>query len=427
MKFSQAKLIPFVSGLAMSINFILFWAIPIAGMGQIWKSGLKNVLLPIYDRMDQSTWLRSLAQNYVYTKPEHSDFFAISLLLLANAISSFVLVLYWHIKYGYLPFWLIALYYCSWVGVGGRMMGAGYALAHKEGHHHNLYKKWIRNSFGHIFENCLGCFSGSVPWNFTTSHVFIHHKLDGGIGDTFYEWDLDRTNLFDFLLYVHRVFLHMTGFSSCKIFFALGENNRAKQLFQGVVTYWAVAGIILLVTRSFRFLFFIYVEPLLCMTYFLALINIGFHGFIEYDSDGVSIPCVNSSTIINGDDDYFGEDDHMAHHYNSGVYYRDLPVLQKSKVEEFKKYKASVFQKLSVVELSIFIVFQLWDKLAEHYVDYSGAMTKQEIMDMLKARATRIEVSYERYEKYLTNPSLEARKELKKEILSSVSGKTKSE
>jgi hypothetical protein len=31
-----------------------------------------------------------------------------------------------------------------------------------------------------------------------------------------------------------------------------------------------------------------------------------------------------------------------------------------------------VFKKLSIVELSIFILLGLWDKLADHYVDYSG-------------------------------------------------------
>ena len=61
------------------------------------------------------------------------------------------------------------------------------SIAYK-GHNHNLYQRWIRESIGHLFENWLGVFFGNVPWNFTTSHIFIHHRLDGGCGDTFYEW-----------------------------------------------------------------------------------------------------------------------------------------------------------------------------------------------------------------------------------------------
>jgi hypothetical protein len=42
------------------------------------------------------------------------------------------MVLCWQLRYGHLPIGLVLIYYMLWVGVGGRMMGAGYALAHKE-------------------------------------------------------------------------------------------------------------------------------------------------------------------------------------------------------------------------------------------------------------------------------------------------------
>lgn len=227
-------------------------------------------------------------------------------------------------------------------------------------------------------------FFGNIPNNFTTSHVFIHHRLDGGPGDTFYEWDLDRTNLSEFMLYIHRISKHMVGYSSLALFSFYKQDKQYVKLQKGVVTYWLVAGGILALTRSFSFVFWIYLQPLMCMTYFLAMLNYGFHGFLEFDEDGNSISCVDSTTIIDGEDDCFGEDDHMAHHYNQSVYYKDLPALQASKVQEFIEHKASVFRGLSIVELSIFLLFSLWDKLADHYVDYSGAMTREEIKNMLK-------------------------------------------
>ena len=238
-------------------------------------------------------------------------------------------------------------------------------------------------------------FFGNTPNNFTTSHVFIHHRLDGGPGDTFYEWDLDRTNLSEFMLYIYRVSKHMVGYSSLKLFYFYEQKTKYDKLYQGVKTYWLVAGSLLALTRSFSFVFWIYLQPLMCMTYFLALLNYGFHGFLEFDEHGKSIPCVDSSTIIDGDDDYFGEDDHMAHHYNQSVYYKDLPALQESKIADFIKYKASVFRGLSIVELSIFLLFSLWDKLADHYVDYSGKMTREEIKSLLKVR-TRTTVTIDR-------------------------------
>lgn len=399
-------------GILMTINFFLFWSIPIFVQGILYKHGLVHVLKPLYDQMNASKILRSFAENYIYSNPKHADFFAISLLLLLNYGAAIGFVFYYQLSHGYLPYWLIAAYYFAWVGVGGRMMGGAYAMAHKEGHCHTLYKRWIRDSFGHIFENVVGILVGNVPWNFTTSHVFIHHRLDGGLGDTFYLWDLNRSSLKDFMLYIHRISLHMSGYSSLKFFEEHGHKAKAALLKKGVVTYVVVGIVMLAITRSPAFLFWIYLQPFICMTYFLALLNIGFHGFIEYDENGKSIDCVNSTTIINGDDDYFGEDDHMAHHYYPNVYYSDLPKHQQSQLDEWKKHKASVFQKLSILELSIFILFGLWGELADHYVDYTGKMTREEIIDMLKVRATRKETTYEKYVNYLAHPTPEVRKTL---------------
>lgn len=278
-----------------------------------------------------------------------------------------------------------------------------------QGHNTGLYKKWIRDTVGHFFENWFGQFYGNVPWNFTTSHVRIHHCLDGGIGDTFYLWDLNRSSVPDFMLYVSRIFLHMIGYSALSYFKGHNQREASEKLTKGIVRYLTTGVVVLGVTRSFSFLFWVYLQPLFCMTYFLALLNFGFHGFLEFDENGMSIPCVNATCIVDGEDDYFGEDDHMAHHYNTTVYYRDLSALQKSKEEEFKKHRASVFKEISIVELSIYVLLGVWDRLADHYVDYTHSMTKEEIMLMLKARAERVETTYDEYQQYLKNPSKEAR------------------
>lgn len=396
----------------MSLNFVLFWSMPIAIQGILYKHCLVHVLKPLYDIMDQNKLLRGFAENYIYTNPKHADFFAISMLLVVNYSIAIGFVFYWQLSRGELPYWLIAAYYFAWVGVGGRMMGGAYAMAHKEGHCHTMYKRWIRDTFGHVFENVLGILVGNVPWNFTTSHVFIHHRLDGGLGDTFYLWDLDRSSLSDFMLYIHRIFLHMTGYSSLKFFDAHGHKAKSALLRKGIYTYVIVGLVMFVITRSPSFIFWIYLQPFICMTYFLALLNIGFHGFIEYDETGKRIACVDSSTIIDGQDDYFGEDDHRAHHYFPNVYFNDLPEHQETQREEFTKHKGSVFQKLSILELSIFILFGLWDELADHYVDYSGKMSRDEIKDMLKVRAQRKETTYEQYLHYLDHPTPEVRKAL---------------
>ncbi len=102
----------------------------------------------------------------------------------------------------------------------------------------------------------------------------------------------------------------------------------------------------------------------------------------------------------------------MSHHYNTAVYYRDLPAHQKTKEDKFKQFHASVFKKISIVELSIFILFGLWDELAKYYVDYTGELSKEEMIQMFKERVALTETTYENYSQYLHNPSPEARTKL---------------
>ena len=114
-----------------------------------------------------------------------------------------------------------------------------------------------------------------------------------------------------------------------------------------------------------------------------------------------------------GSDDFWGEDDHMSHHYNTGVYHRDLPALQKSKEPLFRAAHASVFRRVSIMELSIFVLFGLYDQLADVYVDHSGELTREQVKDMFRQRVTRKETTYEQYSAFLSHPTKEARQQLK--------------
>ena len=128
----NGRLVPFLCGSLMTLNFLVLWAIPIAGMGQTWKWALRPVLLPLYQMIDESRVIRDFAETYIYTQKKHADFFATSILTVVNFLIGISVLFYYQLTTGSLPFWLIFVYYCSWVGTGGRIMGAAYALAHKE-------------------------------------------------------------------------------------------------------------------------------------------------------------------------------------------------------------------------------------------------------------------------------------------------------
>jgi hypothetical protein len=115
----------------MSLNFAVFWALPVMGMGSVYKL-VSPVLKPLYDSLDQSPAIRKFAADYVYSDPRHADYFVLSAVVLVNCLVTISTMFYVQLTTGTVPWWLIAAYFCSWVGMGGTTMGTVYAVSHKE-------------------------------------------------------------------------------------------------------------------------------------------------------------------------------------------------------------------------------------------------------------------------------------------------------
>lgn len=384
----------YVVGFMLAMDFLIFWAVPIIGQGAVYKQLLLPYMRPLFNYFDQSPALRRFAGAFIYEKEKHADFFLTQFLFLMNFIPTLSFVLYWQLRYRELPWWLIAVYYFNWVGLGARNLGASYAMAHREGHNNRLYKPWIRNTFGNVFENWLGLFFGGVPYNFSTTHISLHHRLDAAAGDTLYTWDIDRSSWPDVLMYLARGLVHMTGFAALHQFSISPQKydheHNLPKLQRGVFVYWVVLpAAVQLIVGSPSFYFWIVLQPLVCMSFFLSLINMGFHAFIESDAQGQRIQCVESVAMLGGDDDYWGEDDHMAHHYHTYVYHTDLAEHQRAQRQEWAQKHASVFQGIDIMSLSMFVALKAWPLLAARFVDYSGKLTSEQIEQMLKQRVQR--------------------------------------
>ena len=382
---SSLRVLDFAWGSLLIVNFLVVWSIPITIQGLIWKhTPVSKIAKYVHDSLGAST--RKWAATFLYSRTRYSDYCATSLLICVSSIISIGAMLYFQLSNpGHLPPLAVVLYAFIWVGPGGRTMGGVYALAHREGHIPSLYRKEVRFNY---FENAIGCFYGIVPASFTTSHVSIHHALGAGAGDTFYLWDLDRSSLQDFPIYVARVFRHMICWSSLRYYSVNGQKKQHARLSRGVIAYACVIAALWRLTKSPMFVFYLIIQPLFCMTVFLAVINYAFHGFFAAQPNGKVIPSVISSTIIEGDDDYWGEDDHMTHHKYPVAHHDDIPRLHAARVDEFRKTKASVFRGLSSFELGVFMLLGLWDRIASHFVDYSRELAdKKDIVRLLRARA----------------------------------------
>jgi len=167
----------FACGVLLTVNFIIFWAAPVFVQGMVWRAFLCPILRPIYVWLDTHPAIRKFAETYIYTRPRHADYFAQTLLCFVGFIPPFLYMLYQQVTYGTLSWYQIYFYYFSWVGIRGGTLGGVYSLAHREGHNPSFYQPWIQKWIGNPFENIFGPFFGSVPWNFTTTHIYLHHAL----------------------------------------------------------------------------------------------------------------------------------------------------------------------------------------------------------------------------------------------------------
>ena len=401
-------------GTLLTLNFALLWAAPVLVQGQMFRHGLHRLLRPLFGLLDNSSTLRNYAK-HVYRRPVHADYFATAILFTVGYAGLLGTVFAYQIATGSLPLWLIAVYYFLWVGPGGRSMAAAYTFAHREGHlpGGRMYHPWIGDRIGNFFENWVGVWYGIVPYTFSTSHLLLHHRLDGGKGDPVYVWDLDRTKFGDLMLYQWRFFLYLTGISSMAEFRRqrgiLPAIERArKTLGRGMIVYWlglptAIVALLVALGSSLPsallFLFLVYFQPLLAMSFFLSLINFGWHAFLEFDEAGRHMKHVTSTTILDGHDDSFGEDYHLAHHHFGGVGHDELPDHALAQRSEWARCHGAIFEKTTIFELAIMTHLGQFDSLIrKHYVDFAGGIPPERLAELFERRAKRTEMSYLEYE-----------------------------
>jgi hypothetical protein len=104
----------FLLGVALSLNFVAFWAVPIAFQGQFWHLLLKPFLQPVYDAMDRNRLVRHIAENYIYSKPKYGDFFVTLLMVCVSTFLSVAAMFAIQWKHGYLPWYAVLGHYLAW-------------------------------------------------------------------------------------------------------------------------------------------------------------------------------------------------------------------------------------------------------------------------------------------------------------------------
>jgi fatty acid desaturase len=164
------------------------------------------------------------------------------------------------------------------------------------------------------------------------------------------------------------------GVSPLALFLKRREYRLAMELLYGMIAYYGVTALML------------WWDPLFCIAYWvyphfeaivlLCAISYLWHAFVEVSDPGNQY--VNSVTILNGHDNVFNEDYHVVHHHSPSTHWTDAPAHFEKNRHHYAAVNATIFRDTEEGMLLKWLFENNWDKMAEHFVDLNGKMTREE-------------------------------------------------
>jgi len=274
------------------------------------------------------------------------------------------------------------LYHVLLIGPRFRNFTLCNVMLHKNSHTINgIFKYNYMNLF---FEWIIGNFYGICPGHYSVCHVKDHHKYNGE--DVLSVTQFDRTSFKDFFIYLSNY-----GFSWSGISHIINFYNKKKYIFAirtalGSSVYFGCFFILYNVNPFFALTHYILI--FVFNVFFLSAVNWTWHGFC--DKDQIDNEYINSTTFINGTDNVFNEDYHVAHHLQHTMHWIKLKTHYEENIEVYKKNQATIFTDIQQIELFFYMILKKYDLMANKFVDLSGKLTHAEKINLLKKRMEKI-------------------------------------
>lgn len=275
---------------------------------------------------------------------------------------------------------LVFLYHLILVGPRIKYYSNYCVLIHREVHTPGgIFKYKFLNRF---FEYFLAFFYGHVPEYYNIGHIKNHHKETNNNDDVISVAEFDRTKFSDYFCYLYKFGMAWLGISLVTKFYEQKKLKFVIQLVVGMISYYSI--MIILFYLNWRFALGYYVVPLLFNILFLSAINWVWHGF--FDKDDPNNIYIISTTILDGGENIYNEDYHVAHHVKHTMHWIDMKEHYEKNKEQFKLNKATMFKETHEIELFFLMIFKQYDMLAKKFVDLSGELSHEDKVNIIKKR-----------------------------------------
>jgi fatty acid desaturase len=284
---------------------------------------------------------------------------------------------------------LVVAFYLSLYGLKFqrfvRMFSAKHLEAHRrQGYFTDKYSK----VFGRYLEFFLGYLYGNVPELDRTVHVRLHHREQGGPGDTTSSTGYDRTSRLDFLLYLSENTWTVLGVTPYAYFKSRGDEKNRRRMLWGMTRYYFYFAAVFIYDWQMGILFVL--VPLLCMNFITAIIAWVQHAFCdpEHPEDYFA----NTVTLSDGLC-FMNEGYHLCHHHRAGLHWTEMPSHLERISDKMRESGSLVFRDLDFMDLfRELTLLRRMDVLAEKLVPWEP-MNQEQRLTLLAERtkpATRV-------------------------------------
>lgn len=252
--------------------------------------------------------------------------------------------------------------------------------------HRPLFRKQI-GWLNHFVPAILGPFYGQTPFSYYVHHVGMHHA-EGNLED-----DLSTTMPFDgdrlshWLRYAGRFFF-LAPVDLGRYLLRKKQHKLLSLMLKGELT-WLLVVASLALWRPVPTLF-VFVLPVVILRVAMMQGNWAQHAFVDL-SDPAN-PYRNSVDLVASPHNRrcFNDGYHIVHHRRPLMHWTEMAAEHASHRDDYAANDAMVFR-----DVPNFIVLWKWlmakdyDRMAEHFVDYRGGRSKEQIIEVIRSRVRR--------------------------------------